>query len=173
MDAISITQPTGHFDTDSGLWMLTEPWSVLTRFGKLHIKPGYKSDGASVPRIFWIALGPRFDSPTFPCSFGHDAFCDSALVKRSDADEVFLDHLLIMGPKAIQYKTPADKCRWYTRTMDSLRTVRSFEAEKAWKAKAYIYYGGVRAWGEIASRRLKQSRIDAARQFISLNEDFT
>jgi len=85
-----VRQPVGRFDTKTGLWILAEDWSVELSNGMiLHIRAGFASDGASIPRLLWPFVGPRFDAPTFPAAFAHDAIYAAALLPRVQADAEF------------------------------------------------------------------------------------
>lgn len=91
-------QPVGRFDTESGLWELTRQWVCdLGAAGVLTILPGFRSDGASIPRVLWPYVGPRLAARTFPAALAHDALYASHLVTRATADRVFWRLLRIMG----------------------------------------------------------------------------
>ena len=91
-------QPIGCFDSESGLWRLTETWhAALGKSRWILVEPGFRSDGASIPRILWPFVGPRFDASTFPAAFCHDALYASELLPRRDADRIFRDHLRLLG----------------------------------------------------------------------------
>ena len=92
------TQPTGRFDADTGLWAATETWCVDIGSGQhLVIHPGFLSDGASIPRALWSAVGPRYCATTFPAAYCHDALYVSQYVPRREADRIFWRHLLLLG----------------------------------------------------------------------------
>ena len=95
-----IAQPIGRFADDSE-WELMDDWSVSTDYGVLHIHAGYLSDGASIPRFLWSAVGPRYSPDTFPAALAHDALYSAHLPEVADwrgaADVIFLDLLKRLG----------------------------------------------------------------------------
>ncbi len=89
-------QPTGRFNSVTGLWVPTEIWRCpLESGGVLVVKPGFESDGASIPRILWPAVGPRYAATTFPAALCHDSLYAAELLTRSVADAEF--HRLLRG----------------------------------------------------------------------------
>jgi len=57
---------------------------------KFTIKKGYKTDGASIPRIFWTLGGSPFSGDTLSCAIAHDIWYESELYSRTVADNNFL-----------------------------------------------------------------------------------
>lgn len=53
------------------------------------IKKGYKTDGASIPRIFW-SIGSPYAGKTLSPSIFHDMMYESELYSRTCADNNFL-----------------------------------------------------------------------------------
>lgn len=99
---MQIDQPIGAFCSDTE-WMLNKPWRVRTRLGTLLILPGFKSDGASIPKFLWSLVGPRFAPTTFAAALAHDALYAAIPCCRREADAVFLDILLaLQNPSQIQ-----------------------------------------------------------------------
>jgi hypothetical protein len=97
------TQPVGAFNDATGLWSLLLPWRCPIGRGRtLCIAPGFESDGASIPRVLWSAVGPRYAADTFPAALAHDALYASELVPRDEADAIFRDHLREMGVSRIK-----------------------------------------------------------------------
>lgn len=90
---MQIDQPIGSFCSDTE-WMLNKPWRVRTRLGTLLILPGFKSDGASIPKFLWSLVGPRFAPTTFAAALAHDALYAAIQCSRREADGVFLDILI-------------------------------------------------------------------------------
>lgn len=95
-------RPVGEFDSVAGDWNLTAEWRVETRIGLLVLKPGFRSDGASIPRILWTAVGPRYAPDTFAPALAHDALYAAELPqrggwRRAEADAVFRDMLAAQG----------------------------------------------------------------------------
>ncbi len=93
-------QPVGRFDPASGQWQLFAPWSIATRVGRLHLRPGYVSDGASIPRPLWPLVGPRYAADSFAAALAHDALYDAQLTRRALADAVLRDLLAALGMAA-------------------------------------------------------------------------
>ncbi len=85
-----VRQPVGRFDTKTGLWILAEDWSVELSNGMiLHIRAGFASDGASIPRFLWRVCGPRYAPTTFAPALAHDALYAARLLPRARADSEF------------------------------------------------------------------------------------
>ena len=60
-------------------------WDVV-----VHLKPGFKTDGASIPRLLWRVFGSPYDPDIFPSAIGHDGLYRGEVVPRKDADLAFL-----------------------------------------------------------------------------------
>jgi hypothetical protein len=97
-----ISQPVGQFDDKAGEWRLVMPWKAYTSAGIVAIRPGFLSDGASIPRILWTAVGPRYAPRTFPAAVVHDALYAARLTDRATADRVFLEILREMGVNRVK-----------------------------------------------------------------------
>ena len=74
-------------------------WSVV-----VHVKPGFRTDGASIPRILWRVFGSPYDPDIFPSAIGHDALYRGEIVPRKDADRAFL--------KMMEKSGVPEKKRW-------------------------------------------------------------
>ena len=74
---------------------LCEPYrAVIIIHGRrelLTVDEGFSTDGASIPRLLWRALGHPYQMPLLPCALAHDALYAVRLNSRSDCDAVFLD----------------------------------------------------------------------------------
>jgi hypothetical protein len=121
--------PDGHFDDATGLWVLTQPWVCETRAGYLAVRPGFTSDGASVPSIFWAWVSPRYDRKTFAAAFAHDALYAGELCLREIADWTFYDILRERCPrwKAALMTWAVRKCGgvvWDRHTDESIEAAR-------------------------------------------------
>lgn len=93
-----IHQPTGRFDDEAGLWVLERDWCVdLADGSALVVLEGFASDGASIPRLLWPLVGPRYAPRTFPAAFAHDALYASELLPRRQADDEFRLLLVLTG----------------------------------------------------------------------------
>ena len=60
-------------------------WDVV-----VHVKPGFRTDGASIPRLLWRVFGSPYDPDIFPAAIAHDALYRGEIVERKDADAAFL-----------------------------------------------------------------------------------
>ena len=60
-------------------------WDVV-----VHVKPGFKTDGASIPRLLWRIFGSPYDPDIFAAAIAHDALYRGEIVPRKDADAAFL-----------------------------------------------------------------------------------
>ena len=60
-------------------------WDVV-----VHLKPGFRTDGASIPRLLWRVFGSPYDPDIFPSAIGHDGLYRGEIVPRKDADRAFL-----------------------------------------------------------------------------------
>ena len=97
-----LSQPIGRFDPASGDWLLTTPWIVPTRAGVLTLLPGYTSNGASVPRVLWPLVGPRYAADSFAAALAHDSLYDAQWTSRALADAVLRDLLEDLGVKPLK-----------------------------------------------------------------------
>ena len=61
-------------------------WDVV-----VWVKPGFRSDGASVPRFLWRVLGSPYDPDIVAQSIAHDALYRGEIVPRKDADAAYRD----------------------------------------------------------------------------------
>ena len=85
-----IENPVGSFNAVSGLWQSTQDWAVELFDGSYFVvEAGATSDGASIPRFLWSAVGPRFAPDTFGPALFHDLAYASHLLPRKDADAEF------------------------------------------------------------------------------------
>jgi hypothetical protein len=92
--------------------VLVEEFVVETSLGVVVVEPGFATDYASIPRLFWIVY-PRHGRYTYP-SVVHDylyslqgqiTMADGTVIipDRATADLLFLEMMEATG------------CRWYTR----------------------------------------------------------
>jgi len=77
------------------VWCVNLRWvSPAFRLGgvkyRVIIHPGYKTDGASIPRAFWRVIGHPMMMPLLIAALVHDGLYSGELCTRSEADEVFL-----------------------------------------------------------------------------------
>ena len=59
-------------------------WNVV-----VCVKPGFRTDGASIPRWLWIVFGSPYDPDIMAAAIGHDAMYRGRIVPRTDADAAF------------------------------------------------------------------------------------
>ena len=59
-------------------------WDVV-----VHVMPGFRTDGASIPRWLWPVFGSPYDPDIMASATGHDAMYRARLVPRVDADAAF------------------------------------------------------------------------------------
>ena len=64
---------------------------VLNR--TLQILPGFTTDGASIPRLFWTCAGDPFSPRFVAAAVCHDALYAGELCARETADDVFVELL--------------------------------------------------------------------------------
>jgi len=75
-----------------------QPFSYIDSRGRRWTVPaGSKTDGASVPMIFWSIIGGPFEGPYRDASVVHDYYCDKRSRKWEDVHEVFYDAMLTRG----------------------------------------------------------------------------
>lgn len=67
---------------------LLENYVVELPYITFEVRAGYKTDGASIPRIFWWFSNP-FSSDTLPAAIVHDALYQTEFFPRSQADSIF------------------------------------------------------------------------------------
>ena len=61
-----------------------EKWDVV-----VHVMPGFRTDGASIPRWLWPVFGSPYDPDIMAAAIGHDAMYRGRIVPRADADAAF------------------------------------------------------------------------------------
>ena len=79
----------------SDLWRLNARWvSPVFRLGgvkyRLVYEPGYLTDGASIPRLFWRLFGHPLQMPLLIAALPHDGLYSGELCTRAEADAIFL-----------------------------------------------------------------------------------
>ena len=63
----------------------------------VHVMPGFKTDGASIPRLLWPIFGSPYDPDIIAAAIGHDAMYRGRIVPRRDADNAFRDMMEANG----------------------------------------------------------------------------
>lgn len=92
-------QPVG---LKSDLWEVNLRWvSMPFRLGgvkfRLIFSPGYRTDGASIPRAFWRLIGHPMQMPLLIPALVHDGLYSGELCTRAEADTAFLDLMKKVG----------------------------------------------------------------------------
>lgn len=83
-------------------------WDVI-----VHVKPGFQTDGASIPRILWRVFGSPYDPDIFPAAIGHDALYRGEIVPRKDADLAFLKMMEESGVPERKRRLIYRGVRWF------------------------------------------------------------
>ena len=63
----------------------------------VHVMPGFRTDGASIPRLLWPIFGSPYDPDIIAEAIGHDALYRGRIVPRRDADDAFRDMMKRRG----------------------------------------------------------------------------
>ena len=66
------------------------------------VMPGFRTDGASIPRLLWRVLGHPFEADTIGAAVRHDYAYQTGRVPRKDADAAFYDNLRADGVGAVK-----------------------------------------------------------------------
>jgi len=76
--------------------VLTRPFVVRTRSGRIiEVPAGFKTDFASVPRLFWRIIPPW--GAYSPAAVVHDYLYTTGLVSRAEADRIFHELMKRLG----------------------------------------------------------------------------
>lgn len=67
-------------------------WRVIVT-----VRPGFRTDGASIPRLLWPVFGSPYDPDILPEAIAHDAMYRGRIVPRRDADNAFGDMMRARG----------------------------------------------------------------------------
>lgn len=84
------------------LWTVAADWSVRFtlpdgRTGIVHVRKGFQTDGASVPRMAWFAAGHPMESPRVLAALAHDWLYAAQVTDRQTADEIYAAILRAVG----------------------------------------------------------------------------
>jgi len=74
-----------------------EDFTILTTAGRLTVKVGFVSDGASTSVAGALPGYHAFEGDTFPAAYSHDALYAGELVERDEADGILYDLLRANG----------------------------------------------------------------------------
>lgn len=78
-----------------------------------HVKPGFRTDGASIPRFLWRVFGSPYDPDIFPSAIGHDGLYRGEVVPRKDADIAFLKMMEKSGVPEKKRRLIYRGVRWF------------------------------------------------------------
>ena len=88
-----------HLATDK--WELISPFSYTTKTAEtIVVPPGFQTDGASIPRLFWRFIGSPFTGKYICAAIIHDYLCVLASERkysRKRADEIFMEGMKESG----------------------------------------------------------------------------
>ena len=102
-------------------------WDVV-----VHLKPGFRTDGASIPRWLWRVFGSPYDPDIFPSAIGHDGLYRGEVVPRKDADLAFLKMMEKSGVPEKKRRLIYRGVRWFGwitwlgHTDDSIKEARRY-----------------------------------------------
>jgi len=68
------------------------------------VRPGYQTDGASIPRALWSIVGSPYTGKYLPAAIIHDFYCDLRSREWEDVHRVFLEAMLANGVDSTQAK---------------------------------------------------------------------
>lgn len=112
---------TFRFACGSRAVILSRPYSFVWDSHEYIVPAGFKSDLASVPRIFWRILPPFGSYST--AAVIHDWLCVTKAVSRREADEAFREAMIMTGvpliTRSIMY--------WAVRSYAVMRGLKLFE----------------------------------------------
>ena len=83
-------------------------WDVVVR-----VKPGFRTDGASIPRWLWRVFGSPYDPDIFPSAIGHDGLYRGEIIPRKDADRAFLKMMEKSGVPEKKRRLVYRGVRWF------------------------------------------------------------
>jgi len=89
---------------------ITAPFCYLSSKGTIFVPAGFRSDGASIPRIFWSIFSP-FNGDYFDGALIHDflyskdSTADYPDFTRADADEIFKEAMFNLGVGWVKRET--------------------------------------------------------------------
>lgn len=73
--------------------LVSEIKFTIPSHGKVTIMPGFKFDGASIPRLFWTLIGSPFTGKYKRAALLHDALYAAEIFSRKVCDEIFLQYM--------------------------------------------------------------------------------
>lgn len=97
-------------------YRLMSVWHVEARGISFGIDPGFRTDGASIPRFLWRVCGHPFTVPRLYAATAHDwLYTHGAAmgISRKLADQVYYDLLVYYGISRIVAKIEYVALRWF------------------------------------------------------------
>lgn len=87
-------------DGSSRIFKMAHYFRYVSSLGIITVPTGFRTDGASVPRIFWIIFDPF--GPYFPAALVHDFLYSKSSnhyfnVDRATADSIFKEAMFNIG----------------------------------------------------------------------------
>lgn len=93
-------KPQPHIEPVPGTveYRLCESWRIMIAgLGDLRIHSGYRTDGASIPRLFWRLIGHPYLPSYLAPALAHDALYQAELADRRECDRTLYVQLLRNG----------------------------------------------------------------------------
>ena len=95
--AWSTTAKTERIDGSAAVRLL-HPLTYKSKAGKKYtVLPGFISDGASIPPLFWQLAGPPFGGEYTEAAILHDAMCQSGLYSPAACDRLMKESMISGG----------------------------------------------------------------------------
>ena len=76
---------------DGSVWRLEDNFLYESKHGRLKVAGGFRTDGASIPRIFWRVIGCPLRARYTPAAILHDALYQAGYLTREESDKVLLE----------------------------------------------------------------------------------
>lgn len=93
-----------YYNNDKPLYLKSDVNVIVDKL-KIKIPEGFRSDGCTIPKIFWLLIGCPHTGKYIPASIIHDALILlKPVIKRQFASKVFENVLIQMGVNKIQAK---------------------------------------------------------------------
>ena len=83
-------------------------WDVVLR-----VRHGFRTDGASIPRLLWRVFGSPYDPDIFAAAIAHDALYRGEVLPRKDADVAFLKMMARSGVPVKKRRLIYRGVRWF------------------------------------------------------------
>lgn len=101
MKVVILDLPKIQPSADGGeCWVLVEDFHVLVDGMMFTVPAGFKTDGASIPRLLWRLCGHPLETRRFPIAVLHDWLYEEGAalgLTRQQVDEIYRDGLLSLG----------------------------------------------------------------------------